>query len=109
MSALAEHYREVNFFAGHARNCASGAGADCDCGKFDDEQLDRVQWGVSVEFSSGERYCVDITTSHALAVESAKRHAKAGWAGVVTKRLNTVAELERAEMEEERVRDWASD
>lgn len=35
MSYLPNLYREENLHFGHAMNCAFGAGADCNCGKFD--------------------------------------------------------------------------
>jgi hypothetical protein len=38
MSWLAECYREENRAAGHKYNCAYGAGADCTCGKWEQEE-----------------------------------------------------------------------
>ncbi len=130
MSYLPDHYRACNSESGHASNCGYGAGADCTCGAFnvaagherncawalDPEspvpfctcgKVTLPQWAVTVDLN-GKRFAVKVSDFDTCA-GAAPGFAKSGSKKVKLTKLNTFEDLNEAELQLERVRDWESD
>jgi hypothetical protein len=130
MSYLPDHYRAVNEESGHAYNCGWGAGADCTCGYYnvkagharncswgDPEhyaescscgKVTLPYWAVTVDLG-GERFAVKVSEDFDTCAAAAPGFAKSGSKKVKLTKLSTFEDLNQAEFQLERVRDWESD
>lgn len=119
LSPLAASYIASNIDAGHKRDCAWGAGADCTCGLHAEDCDGEVVRVFFVTALLGERcferrYTLYYTFDKDRAVEYARGARDARWRGVKCGGRTMTAEAfaayeEGAKADMERIRDWCTD